>query len=252
MGLIRCNTLQHTATHCNTLQHTATHCNTLQHTATHDSLQSTAKHSSTRPFGIYPPVPSRKLCNTLQHTATHCHTPQHTATHRNTPQRTATHRNTPQHTATHHNTTHHTTHIHSHKLCNPRSSRPSPRTRKVCVAVCCSVLQCAAVCCSVNAPPHEPVRVSLPTNLCLYHCPASWCHTNFTKVSSVAILNVQLQYSHFVAYGNSAVSPFYNVRQYLKYQQYTHLTMYICSTMYGNSAVSPFYTVRKLLKSQQY
>jgi len=30
---IRCNTLQHTATHCNTLQHTATHCNTLQHTA---------------------------------------------------------------------------------------------------------------------------------------------------------------------------------------------------------------------------
>ena len=28
---IRCNTLQHTATHCNTLQHTAPHCNALQH-----------------------------------------------------------------------------------------------------------------------------------------------------------------------------------------------------------------------------
>ena len=26
---MRCNTLQHTATHCNTLRHTATHCNTL-------------------------------------------------------------------------------------------------------------------------------------------------------------------------------------------------------------------------------
>ena len=29
---LRCDTLQHTATHCNTLQHTATRCNTLQHT----------------------------------------------------------------------------------------------------------------------------------------------------------------------------------------------------------------------------
>jgi len=32
---VRCNTMQHDATHCNTLQHTATHCNTLQQTATH-------------------------------------------------------------------------------------------------------------------------------------------------------------------------------------------------------------------------
>jgi len=31
---LRCNTLQHTATHCITWQHTATHGNTLQHTAT--------------------------------------------------------------------------------------------------------------------------------------------------------------------------------------------------------------------------
>jgi len=57
MSIIRCNTLQSTATHCNTLQHTATRwlsrmsiirCDTLQHTATH--------------------------CNALQHTATHCNT----------------------------------------------------------------------------------------------------------------------------------------------------------------------------------
>jgi len=32
--IVKCNTLQHTATHCNTLQHTTTHYNTLQHTAT--------------------------------------------------------------------------------------------------------------------------------------------------------------------------------------------------------------------------
>ena len=30
---MRCNILQHTATHCNILQHTSTHCNTLQHNA---------------------------------------------------------------------------------------------------------------------------------------------------------------------------------------------------------------------------
>ena len=33
--VLRCSTMQHTATHCNTLHHTAAHCNTLQHAATH-------------------------------------------------------------------------------------------------------------------------------------------------------------------------------------------------------------------------
>jgi len=33
--MVRCNTLQRTATLCNALQHIETHCNTLQHTATH-------------------------------------------------------------------------------------------------------------------------------------------------------------------------------------------------------------------------
>jgi len=46
---LRCNTLQHTATHCNTLQHTASHCSTLQHTATYcNILQRTVLHMRVR------------------------------------------------------------------------------------------------------------------------------------------------------------------------------------------------------------
>ena len=83
--IVRCNTLQHTATHCNTLQHTATHCNTLQSTAAH--------------------------CDTLQHTATHCKALQHIATHCNTlhtMQHPATHCNKLQHIVTHYSTLHNT------------------------------------------------------------------------------------------------------------------------------------------------
>jgi len=57
-ALIRCSTLQHTATHSNTQQHTATHSNTLQRT-----------------------LASLIRCSILQHIATHCNTLQHTATH---------------------------------------------------------------------------------------------------------------------------------------------------------------------------
>jgi len=85
---VRCNSLQHTATHCNTLQHTspsgclglprcaATHCNntatTLQHTTI--TLQRTE----------YPRVALSVCQGALQYTATHCcNTLQHTATHYN-------------------------------------------------------------------------------------------------------------------------------------------------------------------------
>ena len=98
---LRCNTLQHTATHCNTLQHTATHCNTLQHTAIHcNTLQHTATHicfdarlvtdttfanKSRRPACVC----GSRCTYTLQHNAIHCNTLQHTATHCNTLQHTA-------------------------------------------------------------------------------------------------------------------------------------------------------------------
>jgi hypothetical protein len=60
---LRCNTLQHTATHRNTLQHTATRCNTLQENHDTTPYASTLQHTATH-------------CNTLQHTATRCSTPQ--------------------------------------------------------------------------------------------------------------------------------------------------------------------------------
>jgi len=121
---IRCNTLQHTATHRNTPElgsppvllsskvYAATHYNTLQHTATH--ANSVAPRTVVIP-GI--------CCTRLQHTTTHCNTLQHTATHAKsvaprtvvipgiccqTLQHTATHCNTLQHTATHCNTLQHT------------------------------------------------------------------------------------------------------------------------------------------------
>jgi len=79
---MRCNTLQHTATHCCTLQRTAAHCGTLQYTAAHyNTLQHTATHCITlqhtaihlRPFACL--VVGWRLCQALQHTATHCNTP---------------------------------------------------------------------------------------------------------------------------------------------------------------------------------
>ena len=118
---IRCNILQHTATHCNNCQselcgtdishqppqgvlhHAATHCNTLQHTATTAkwtlwyrhfcALQHTeniATHCNTLQHehaathcGDSRGIFTMQHCNTLQHTATHCNTLQHTATHCN-------------------------------------------------------------------------------------------------------------------------------------------------------------------------
>ena len=95
---LRCNTLQHTATHCNALLQTYIQnrflvskriylrCATLQHTATHA-------------------CPNTYIC-----AVTHCNILQHTTAHRNTLQHTATHCNTLQHPARH---------IHSRKNRDP-------------------------------------------------------------------------------------------------------------------------------------
>jgi len=155
------HTRTHTTTSRNTLQHTATHCSTLQHTAIR--------------------------CNTLQYAATYCNTPQHTATHciaRFRDRAGGAHRGhartqqsigtrapklTLHHTATHCNTLQHMLQrtelligkdgmrelSKSHVLVVGLGGVGSfaaeflVRGGKLCVAVCCSVLQCVAVCCSV-------------------------------------------------------------------------------------------------------
>jgi len=82
LGSLRCNTLQHTATHCNTLQHAATHRNT---------LQQGRRTGTSAPLNAPCRSPRGSLCcNTLQHTVTHFNTLQHTATHCNTPQQITT------------------------------------------------------------------------------------------------------------------------------------------------------------------
>jgi len=82
LGSLRCNTLQHTATHCNTLQHAATPRNTLQ-----QGRRTGDFRPSERAVSLTSGLPM------LQHTATHCNTLQHTATHCNTLQHTATNYN---------------------------------------------------------------------------------------------------------------------------------------------------------------
>jgi len=96
--VMRCNTLQHTATHCNALQHTATHCNILQRTGMYwNTLQRTATHCNTLQC-------TTTRCNTLPHTAALYNTMQHSATYCNILQQTATHCNILQHNATHSST----------------------------------------------------------------------------------------------------------------------------------------------------
>ena len=69
---IRCNTLQHTATHCNTLQHTAPHCTTI-HTVMRDGMNMTKATYICLHLYIFICTLSSPFaathCNTLQHTA---------------------------------------------------------------------------------------------------------------------------------------------------------------------------------------
>jgi len=147
-----CNTLQHTATLVNSwmMAHTATDCNTLQH-------RSIAYHMDDG---------KQALQHTLQHTATHCNT------HCNTLQLTATHCNTGQSRTTWMMASSFSSEARAIGLGRSAGKvftcmcccvlqrvalwegnrfwrQEWGRCLRVCVAVCCSVLQCVIVCCSV-------------------------------------------------------------------------------------------------------